>query len=228
MGPLTSPSGCVSCARLANKIVELEGLVEATEATSAPADVTSAHSPAADAPSVTVLDDSWTRLGGLKPWSAPLLPITSLGLWSVLAVGEGGAPLMHLAPRCNIQLENKFDILHEFCPVDAESKPPPSSPLMPRGSHSSPMHQSPPLAVPDSSSCCRSTPFLTPAPQRSPVLTSPSTHSFPAHLSPPTSPPPSLAVRSAAGQHSKHPEMTPSTVDTTGPPPPAHSSLPPR
>lgn len=105
----------------------------------------------------------------LKPWSAPLHPITSPGPWSLLAAGEGGAPHHY------IQLENKCDILflHDFPPLATESQPHPPSPLPSRGSHSSPSHPSPPPAIPEHPSCTRarrSIPLFTSAPSPSTLI----------------------------------------------------------
>lgn len=136
MSPLTSPSGCISCACLADKIAEMElimsMLYQIQEAkrlmdkfifSPEQTDTTCAQQPDASAPGsaadsaicpVIVPDESWVQLRG-----RPKAPISSTPShhkpWSRVSVhSKGGMWLCCTLPNHGIQLENKFNIPNFF------------------------------------------------------------------------------------------------------------------
>ncbi|KAL7382219.1 hypothetical protein ABVT39_018767 [Epinephelus coioides] len=137
MAPLTSPSGCVSCAYLAEKTLELEGristlykiqeaekLLDTIVFRPAQTDTNSGLEP--DATTPTTAAEPWSRVGprSRRERSSSLAP-----------------------PRFSLHLENKYDILDLGCGVPACSRirsrhsiscfslAPQRTPLLPVSSH---------------------------------------------------------------------------------------------
>ncbi|KAK9542102.1 hypothetical protein VZT92_002095 [Zoarces viviparus] len=211
MAPLTSPSDCVSCARLVDKITELEGRIstlyriqyaeslmdtviigpaQTDTASDRVHDSIASSAAAAAPPPVTAPEASWLRLGA-KPKALVSSTPSHHEPWSVVSArssrrGRHRSPAPH---GFNIQLKNGYDALalNDFPPLARDSQLPTPSQLPPRGTRS-PGSSTPVIPEPSSRPWTRrSIPCFTPAPRRA---------SVPRSLSPGSSTPPPLVESS--------------------------------